>query len=48
MQNTIKESKEISILVETRKETDNNIKKELEVLGLKKISQTRNNSIWEK
>ena len=46
--NTIKESKEISILVESRKETDNNIKKKLEDLGLKKISQTRNNSIWEK
>jgi len=46
--NTINKSKEISILVETRKETDDSIKKELEVLGLKKINQTRNNSIWEK
>ena len=47
-QNTIKESKRISILIETSEETESSIKKTFTSLGLTKKSQTRQNEIWEK
>ena len=47
-QNTIKESKRISILIETCAETESSIKKTFTSLGLTKKSQTRQNEIWEK
>ena len=47
-QNTIKESKRISILIETSEETESSIKKTFTSLGLTKKSQIRNNEIWEK
>ena len=47
-QNTIKESKRISILIETNEETESSIKKTFTSLGLTKKSQTRQNEIWEK
>ena len=45
---TIKNSKSISILIETRKSTENIMNKKLKELGLKKISQAQDNAIWEK
>jgi FkbM family methyltransferase len=45
---TIEQSNTISILIETRQETEMNIKKEFEILGLKKSNKSRNNEIWEK
>ena len=45
---TIEQSNTISILIETRQETEINIKKEFEILGLKKSNKSRNNEIWEK
>lgn len=45
---TIKESKKISILIETNKDTESGIKKTFKTLGLVKKSQHRNNEIWEK
>ena len=45
---TIQELEKISILIETRKETHDNVEKELKILGLKKIEQRNSNSIWEK
>ena len=45
---TIEQSNTISILIETRQETEINIKKEFEILGLNKSNKSRNNEIWEK
>ena len=45
---TLHNVKKISILIETRKETHDHIEEELKNLGLKKISQFQDNSIWEK
>tara|TARA_Y100001970_G_C14151821_1_gene813153 strand:+ start:188 stop:1072 length:885 start_codon:yes stop_codon:yes gene_type:complete len=45
---TIQSIEKISILIETRKETHEIIESELKKLGLKKINQFVNNSIWKK
>ena len=45
---TIKKIDDISILVETRVNTHQNIEKTLQDLSLKKVNQFRDNSIWQK
>ena len=45
---TIQNLGKISILIETRKETENDVEKVLKALGLKKREQFYSNSIWEK
>ena len=45
---TIQNLKKITVLVETRKETHDYIDSGLKELGLKKINQFTDNSIWEK
>ncbi len=45
---TIKKIDDISILVETRGNTHQNIEKTLQDLSLKKVNQFRDNSIWQK
>ena len=45
---TVKEAKNISLLVETRKSTHNEVEDELKRLGLKKVRQVNSNSIWKK
>ena len=45
---TIQKVEKISILVETRAETHNYVETKIKNLGLKKINQFADNSIWEK
>ena len=45
---TVKEVKDISVLVETRTLTHNKVEDELKRLGFKKVRQVNSNSIWKK
>ena len=45
---TIQKVEKVTILVETRPETHNYVETKIKNLGLKKINQFTNNSIWEK
>ena len=45
---TIQKVEKVCILVETRAETHNYVETEIKNLGLKKINQFTNNSIWKK
>ena len=45
---TLHNVEKVSILIETRKETHDHIEMELKNLGLKKINQFQDNSIWKK
>ena len=48
LKKTVKEAKDISILIETRKSTHNTVEDELKRLNLKKLRQVGSNSIWKK